>query len=50
MADDRERDAELTLAGIRTLRFTWSHATRRRAWVAGTIRRALDSDFLRNSA
>ena len=50
MADDRERDAELTLAGIRTLRFTWSHATRRRAWVAGTVRKALDSDFFRNSA
>ena len=49
MADDRERDAELTLAGIRTLRFTWSQVTRRRAWVASTIRAALDSDFFRHS-
>jgi len=41
MADDRERDAELTLAGIRTLRFTWSQATRRRAYVVSSLRSAL---------
>ena len=50
MADDRQRDVELTIAGIRTLRFTWSQATRRPAWVAGTIRAALDSDFFRTVA
>ena len=45
LADDRQRDAELTLAGIRTLRFTWSQVTRRRAYVIAT----LDSAFFRHS-
>jgi len=40
MADDRQRDVELTLAGIRTLRFTWSQATRRRAYVVSALRSA----------
>jgi len=40
MADDRQRDVELTLAGIRTLRFTWSQATRRRAYVISALRSA----------
>ena len=40
MANDRERDVELTLAGIRTLRFTWSQATRRRAYVISALRSA----------
>ena len=29
--DDRERDVTLTLAGYRTLRFTWEQVTRRRS-------------------
>jgi hypothetical protein len=45
MADDRERDVELTLAGLRGLRFTWSQATRRRTYVARSILAALDSAF-----
>ena len=40
MADDRERDAELTLAGIRSLRFTWSQAHRRRSYVVAALRSA----------
>src|SRR5215217_7621416 len=39
--DDRERDVELTLAGYRTLRFTWEQVTRRRAYVVGALYRAL---------
>ena len=39
--DDRERDVTLTLAGYRTLRFTWEQATRRRPYVASAILRAL---------
>jgi hypothetical protein len=39
--DDRERDVELTLAGYRTLRFTWEQVTRRRRYVADAIRMAL---------
>ena len=40
MADDRQRDVELTLAGIRTLRFTWSQANRRRPYVISALRSA----------
>ena len=40
MADDRRRDVELTLAGIRTLRFTWSQANRRRSYVVSALRSA----------
>ena len=39
--DDRERDVTLTLAGYRSLRFTWEQATRRRRYVAGAILQAL---------
>jgi Transcriptional regulator, AbiEi antitoxin/Protein of unknown function (DUF559) len=39
--DDRERDVELTLAGYRSLRFTWFQATRRRRYVVAAILRAL---------
>jgi very-short-patch-repair endonuclease len=39
--DDRERDVTLTLAGYRTLRFTWEQVTRRRRYVAEAILRAL---------
>lgn len=39
--DDRERDVSLTLAGYRSLRFTWEQVTRRREYVAGAILRAL---------
>jgi very-short-patch-repair endonuclease len=39
--DDRERDVELTLAGYRSLRFTWHQVTRRREYVAGALLRAL---------
>ena len=39
--DDRERDVELTLAGYRTLRFTWEQVTRRREYVVAAIVRAL---------
>ena len=45
MADDRERDVELTLAGFRALRFTWSQATRRLRYVERAILTALDSAF-----
>jgi hypothetical protein len=38
---DRERDVALTLAGWRTLRFTYAQATRRRGWVARAILEAL---------
>jgi Transcriptional regulator, AbiEi antitoxin/Protein of unknown function (DUF559) len=38
---DRERDVRLTLAGWRSLRFTYAHVTRRRGWVATTILTAL---------
>jgi hypothetical protein len=37
LSDDRERDVELTLAGYRTLRFTWEQVTRRRKYVAAAI-------------
>ena len=40
MADDRQRDVELTLAGIRTLRFTWSQATPAAAYVVSALRSA----------
>ena len=39
--DDRERDVELTLAGYRTLRFTWEQVTRRRSYVVSALHRAL---------
>lgn len=39
--DDRERDVTLTLAGYRTLRFTWEQVTRRRRYVADAILRSL---------
>jgi len=39
--DDRERDVELTLAGYRSLRFTWHQATRRRRYVSNAIRGCL---------
>jgi hypothetical protein len=45
MADDRERDVELTLAGLRGLRFTWSQATRRPRYVERAILTALGSAF-----
>ena len=35
--DDRERDVELMLAGWRTLRFTWTHVTRRPRYVRRAI-------------
>lgn len=38
--DDRERDVELTLAGLRALRFTWQQLTRRREYVSGALLRA----------
>jgi hypothetical protein len=41
LAEDRERDAVLVLAGYRVLRFTWAHVTERPWYVAETIRRAL---------
>ena len=39
--DDRERDVELTMAGFRTLRFTYEQVTRRRGYVVGALRAAL---------
>jgi very-short-patch-repair endonuclease len=39
--DDRERDVTLTLAGYRTLRFTWEQVTRRRDYVSHAILKAL---------
>ena len=41
--DDRERDVELTLAGYRSLRFTWAQATRRRRYVVAAILRSITS-------
>jgi len=41
-AVDRERDIVSTLAGWRTLRFTWDDLTKRPAWVIDCVRRALD--------
>jgi hypothetical protein len=41
LADDRELDVSLTLAGIRSLRFTGEQLRRRRAYVAGAILAAL---------
>jgi very-short-patch-repair endonuclease len=41
MNDDRERDVELTLAGLTTLRFTYDQCTKRRNYVKRSIRRAL---------
>jgi Protein of unknown function (DUF559) len=38
---DRERDVVLTLAGWRSLRFTYAQVTRRRAWVGNVILEAL---------
>jgi very-short-patch-repair endonuclease/predicted transcriptional regulator of viral defense system len=35
--DDRQRDVELTLAGYRTLRFTWEQVTRRRTYVVSSV-------------
>ena len=34
---DRERDIDLTRAGWRVRRFTWTQITRRQAWVAGAL-------------
>ena len=39
--DDRERDVTLTLAGYRSLRFTWEQVTRRRSYVVASLLRAL---------
>jgi hypothetical protein len=39
--DDRERDVELTLAGIRVLRFTWEQVTSRREYVARALMTAV---------
>jgi hypothetical protein len=39
--EDRERDVELTLAGLRSLRFTYEQCTRRRRYVAESILRGL---------
>jgi predicted transcriptional regulator of viral defense system len=39
--DDRERDVELTLAGIRTLRFTYEQITQRPSYVVSTVVAAL---------
>jgi very-short-patch-repair endonuclease len=41
---DRVRDAELDDMGWPVRRFTWRQLTRRRAWVAAKIDRALDRD------
>lgn len=38
---DRARDAELTTAGWRVLRFTWRHLTERPEWVARKVKDAL---------
>jgi hypothetical protein len=38
--DDRVRDVELTLAGLRTLRFTYAQCTERRGYVRRSILRA----------
>jgi very-short-patch-repair endonuclease len=42
--DDRERDVELTLAGLRTLRFTYEQCTNRREYVRRSILRARGVD------
>jgi very-short-patch-repair endonuclease len=39
--DDRERDVQLTLAGYRTLRFTYEQVTRRARYVLRSLRSAL---------
>ena len=39
--EDRERDGELTIAGFRSLRFTYEQVTRRRSYVVRTLRTAL---------
>ena len=39
--DDRERDVALTLAGYRTLRFTWEQVTRRPGYVRRALRAVL---------
>ena len=39
--DDRERDVELTLAGYRTLRFTYEQVTREPGYVIAALRTAL---------
>ena len=36
-SDDRERDVELALAGLRTLRFTYDQCTKRRNYVKTSI-------------
>jgi Protein of unknown function (DUF559) len=41
--DDRERDVTLTLAGYRSLRFTWAQATQRRRYVSTAILRSITS-------
>jgi Transcriptional regulator, AbiEi antitoxin len=41
--DDRERDVTLTLAGHRSLRFTWEQATRRRSYVEAALLRSITS-------
>jgi very-short-patch-repair endonuclease len=41
---DRERDATLTAAGWRVLRFTWAQVTRRPGWVARAVFSALSVD------
>jgi very-short-patch-repair endonuclease len=38
---DRERDVELALAGVRTLRFTYDQCTKRPKYVRNAIRRTL---------
>lgn len=45
-AVDRARDNEATLAGWRTLRFTWADLTKEPASVAAAVRAALDSPSL----
>jgi very-short-patch-repair endonuclease len=39
--DDRERDVRLTLAGLRSLRFTYAQCTKRRGYVKESILAAL---------
>lgn len=41
--DDRARDAKLTAAGYRVVRFTYRQVTHRPAWVAGVLTRLLRS-------
>jgi very-short-patch-repair endonuclease len=43
--DDRERDVELTLAGWRTLRFTWAQVTQRPRYVVDAIVAAIRFEF-----